>query len=191
MERPVFDTVFDGTGRKGFVLEATEYDECTFENCDFSNGDFSGIQFVECVFSGCDLSLVKLSETILRDAVFNGCKLFGVHFEHANKFGLSFRFEGCALNYSSFFQRKIPKTEFRKCQLLDTDFGECDLSGSVFDECDLKGAIFSESNLEKADFRTAYNYSIDPLDNRIGKAKFALNGLPGLLDKHDIVIENV
>jgi fluoroquinolone resistance protein len=43
--------------------------------------------------------------------------------------------------------------------------------------------------LEKADFRTAYNYSIDPEKNRIKKAKFSIFGVTGLLDKYDIEIE--
>jgi hypothetical protein len=43
--------------------------------------------------------------------------------------------------------------------------------------------------LEKADFRTAFNYSINPETNRIKKAKFSKEGLNGLLDKYDIEIE--
>jgi len=43
--------------------------------------------------------------------------------------------------------------------------------------------------LEKADFREATNYFIDPEKNRIKKAKFSLNGLPGLLIPYDIIIE--
>jgi len=49
-------------------------------------------------------------------------------------------------------------------------------------------ATFDKTMLEKADFRTAYNYSIDPDNNRIKKAKFSQSGLGGLLHKYDIVI---
>jgi fluoroquinolone resistance protein len=59
----------------------------------------------------------------------------------------------------------------------------------VFDNCDLTRATFDRSVLEKADFRTSYNYSIDPENNKIKKAKFSLLGVSGLLDKYDIAIE--
>jgi hypothetical protein len=59
----------------------------------------------------------------------------------------------------------------------------------VFDNCDLLQAIFDLSIIEKADFRTAYNYSINPEKNRIKKAKFSVLGLSGLLEHYDIEIE--
>ena len=71
----------------------------------------------------------------------------------------------------------------------ETDFSECDLTGSLFDNCDMAGATFDNSNLEKVDFTTAFNFSIDPEINRIKKAKFALPGVLGLLNKYDIIIE--
>ena len=37
--------------------------------------------------------------------------------------------------------------------------------------------------------RTAYNYAIQPDSNRIKKARFSLQGVRGLLEKYDIVIE--
>ncbi|WP_086936325.1 pentapeptide repeat-containing protein [Chamaesiphon minutus] len=59
----------------------------------------------------------------------------------------------------------------------------------MFENCDLTDAIFQYTILEKADFRTAYNYSIDPELNRIKKAKFSRSGIAGLLDKYDIDID--
>jgi uncharacterized protein YjbI with pentapeptide repeats len=77
---------------------------------------------------------------------------------------------------------------FRSCQLQETDFGACDMSNGVFDNCDLLRAIFDSTILEKADFRTAYNYSINPESNRIKKARFSISGISGLLEKYDIEI---
>ena len=48
--------------------------------------------------------------------------------------------------------------------------------------------ISDQTILEKADFRTAKNYSIDPEQNRLKKAKFSLSGVVGLLRKYDIVV---
>jgi len=50
-------------------------------------------------------------------------------------------------------------------------------------------AMFIHTNLEKADFRSAFNYSIDPETNRIRKARFSVPAVTGLLDKYDIEIE--
>lgn len=88
-------------------------------------------------------------------------------------------------SHASFFITKIKNTLFENCQLLETD-----LTGSLFDNCDLTGATFANTNLEKTDFSTAFNYSIDPDNNRIKKAKFALPAVLALLNKHDIVIVN-
>ena len=56
--------------------------------------------------------------------------------------------------------------------------------------CDLTDTKFENTVIEKADFRTSFNYSIDPYLNRIKKAKFSLTNITGLLDKYDIEIES-
>jgi fluoroquinolone resistance protein len=116
--------------------------------------------------------------------------MLGLRFENCNPFGLSVSFESCILNHSTFYHLKLKKTSFKSLKLQETDFTGCDLSGSLFDNCDLSKATFEDTNIEKADFRTSFNYSIDPESNRIKKAKFSLSGIPGLLDKHDIEIED-
>lgn len=64
-----------------------------------------------------------------------------------------------------------------------------DLSGAVFDQCDLSGAKFEGTQLEKADFRTAFHFSIDPVKNSIRKARFSSMNLEGLLHAFGIEIE--
>jgi fluoroquinolone resistance protein len=167
-----------------------EYDNCTFNNCDFSKANFSLSRFIDCTFLNCNLSLVRLGETIFRDAKFFGCKMLGLLFNDCNKFGLSFAFDNCTLNHSSFFQTRIKKTIFKNSELQEVDWTGCDLTGSVFSHCDLKDAKFENTILEKVDFRNSFNYSIDPEMNRIKKARFSLTGIAGLLDKYDIQIEN-
>jgi len=83
----------------------------------------------------------------------------------------------------------LKKTRFVNCTVSETDFTESNLSNAVFDQCDLTRAIFIHSNLEKADFRTSFNYSIDPGMNRMSKARFSLAGVAGLLDKYDIEVD--
>jgi uncharacterized protein YjbI with pentapeptide repeats len=84
--------------------------------------------------------------------------------------------------------RKLKGTVFTNCVLSEIDFTESDLRDAVFKDCDLSGSIFDNTDLQKADFRTSFNYSIDPDRNRIKKAKFSLPAVVGLLNKYDIVI---
>ena len=115
--------------------------------------------------------------------------MLGLKFESCNEFALSFSFENCILNFSTFYKTKIKKTQFKNCQLQEVDFTETDLSGARFENCDLLRAFFSSTNLESANFRTAFNYVIDPESNRMKKAKFSLLGLSGLLEKYKLDIE--
>ena len=69
------------------------------------------------------------------------------------------------------------------------NFTESDLKASILSGCDLSGAIFDQTNLEGVDFRSSMNYSIDPQLNRMKNARFSVDGVLGLLDKHDIIID--
>jgi fluoroquinolone resistance protein len=187
------DTIQDQTFNKETLLESPlikgVYENCLFNNLDLSNLNFSDYRFVDCTFSGCNLSLTKLNKTGMQDIKFIGCKMLGLHFDAVNEFGLGVGFENCMLNHSSFYNRKLKKTVFKGCAMQECDFTLSDLTGVQFDECDLLDATFDNTILEKADFRTAYNYTLDPERNRIKKARFSMNGLAGLLQKYGIQID--
>jgi len=179
----------DKTFDKNDLPVKGEYENCIFNNCNFADSDLSAFKFMDCTFNVCNFSLAKLNKTAFQDVLFKDCKMLGLRFDTLNEFGLSFSFDGCQLNHSSFYKTKIKKTVFKNSQLQGVDFTETDLTGAVFDNCNLAQAVFDHTILEKADFRTAYNYSIDPEINRIKKAKFSILGISGLLDKYDIEIE--
>jgi uncharacterized protein YjbI with pentapeptide repeats len=175
-----------------FFLEGInikEYENCIFENCIFSKTDLTDINFIECEFKNCDFSLAKVTNTAFIDVEFKGSKLLGVHFEDCNKFVISADFEGCKLNLSSFYKLNLRNIKFKDSNLQEVDFTGANLTGILFDNCNLLRAIFVSSILEKADFRTAYNYSINPESNRLSKAKFSMSGILGLLDKYNIEVE--
>ena len=132
--------------------------------------------------------LEKLMQTDLNNIVFNDCKLLGLHFDSCSEFLFTVTFNNCQLDLSSFFKRKMKNTRFQHSSLREVDFSEADLTGAIFDKCDLSGALFDHTNIEKADFRTAFNYSIDPEINQIKKAKFSATGIAGLLTKYNIEI---
>jgi len=181
--------IFERVDYTQVSLPKGEYECCRFLNCNFYSADISNITFRDCEFDGCDFSLATIKNTSLNDARFIGCKLLGVQFDECNTFLLSFQFENCLLKLTVFNKLKLKKMHFKNCNLQEADFTEVDLTSSNFENCDLKRAIFHKTVLEKVNFSTAYNYSIDPEQNRIKKARFSSIGLAGLLDKYGIVID--
>jgi fluoroquinolone resistance protein len=180
---------FNGNDFTQNQLPKGEYEACSFNGCSFADTDLSESRFINCTFKDCNLSLVKVDKASFQDAKFIGCKMLGFRFDTCHQLALSFSFDGCQLNHSSFYKTKIKKTIFRNSALKGADFGECDLTGGLFDNCELTEAMFDNTILEKADLKTSFNYAIDPERNRIRKAKFSANGVSGLLGKYDIEIE--
>ena len=182
------DMTFDAALLAEQPIERGVFEECHFTGCDFSGHDFSGNTFIDTTFSQCNLSLVPLMQTGFRDVEFSHCKMLGLRFDTCDRFGISFSFDHCQLDHSSFYQIQLKKNLFRSTRLVEADFTESDLTEALFDDCDLSGALFSRSILVKADLRTSTGYTIDPESNNLKKAKFSLSGIPGLLYKYGIEI---
>lgn len=170
-------------------LQKGEYEQCTFKKCDFSNSDLSEIRFGDCTFTECNLSMASLANIALQNVTFRNCKMLGMAFKDLNYLGFNVYFEDCILNQSSFYKAKLGKTTFKNSKLHEVIFSECNLKKSIFDGCDLFRTAFEQSILEQADFRTSYNYSINPDNNRMKKALFSRDGVVGLLDQYDIIVE--
>lgn len=170
-------------------LPKGEYENCSFIGCNFSDSDLTSFVFTQCNFDDCNISMAKVAKTAFREVVFRNCKLLGLRFDTCNGFLFSAVFKGCILNLSICYGLKLKKTIFKDCVLYEVDFTEADLSEAIFDNCDLTRAIFDASVLEGADFRTSFNYTINPQANKMKKAKFSASGINGLLYMHDIVIE--
>jgi fluoroquinolone resistance protein len=183
------DQTFEQLDLASAPVRGNTYENCAFQNCIFTEADFSEVRFIDCSFENCDLSNVNLSETAFRGVTFKACKMLGLKFEHCNPFLFAVRFEDCQLNFSSFYQCGLQKTVFQDCSLHEVDFAGADLAAADFSESDLNGAVFDDTVLDKADLRTAKNYSIDPNQNSIKKARFRPEGLIGLLWQYDIEVE--
>lgn len=184
----MFETVFDDRDFTKEPLAPGEYESCQFLRADLSGADLRDIVFIECEFRDCNLSNAKTSRTAFREVSFIKSKLLGLHFEDCIPFLQVPLFKGCDCKLASFTGMKLANIIFTSCGLQEVDFIGSDLKGAKMDGCDLSGAHFDNTNLEKADFTTAFNYSIDPEKNRIRKAKFALEGLPGLLHRYQIIV---
>ena len=167
-------------------LETAEYDGCSFMNCDLSAANLSSSRFLDCEFSNCNLSMANLDKTMLSGIKFKASKMFALRFESCNPFTMSFSFEDCQLNLSTFYECKVKKTVFRRSVLHEVDFSGADLTSSVFEECDLRDAKFQQTILRGSDFSSSYNFIIDPELNQVRHARFSLAGLPGLLNKYQI-----
>jgi len=113
----------------------------------------------------------------------------GIQFHLCTDFLFSVSFQDSVLDYSSFSNKKMPKTKFNTCSMKEVSFIGTNLTNSTFENCNLDNAIFNDTQLAGVDFRTAYNYKIDPEFNPMRKAKFSTQGIVGLLDKYDIKIE--
>ncbi|WP_125719453.1 pentapeptide repeat-containing protein [Flavobacterium ustbae] len=165
-----------------------EFEDCVFKNCDFSNSNFNSNTFLDCEFIDCNLSMTSLAETSLKNVTFKNCKLLGIAFNECDDFLFQVHFDECVLDYALFSNKKMPKTQFINSSVREVTFIGTNLTNSVFDNCNLDGAIFNETQLAGVDFRTAYNYKIDPEFNPMKKARFSTEGIVGLLDKYDIKI---
>jgi uncharacterized protein YjbI with pentapeptide repeats len=79
-------------------------------------------------------------------------------------------------------------TTFTDSSLVAVDFMSTNLTAVLFSNCDLYRSEFEKAIADK-DFRTSYNYSIDPTKTKLKKAQFSIDGLKGLLTKYDIIVE--
>lgn len=170
-------------------LEQADYESCNFIDCIFSSANLSSYSFEDCSFENCDFSNTKITNTAFKNVSFKNCKLIGLQFDECNPFLLEFNFNGCMLNYASFYQLKIKETRFNRCIMHEVDFSETDLSKAIFSECDLAGAVFNFTNLQKADLRNSINLYLNPEQNKLAGAHFSLDMLPGLLSKYNIEVD--
>lgn len=170
-------------------INAVDFEQCEFVDCHFNSIDLSEINFIDCQFNTSDLSLAKIENTSFQNVTFNNCKMIGFNLTDCNQFGLKVKFDACTLNESSFYNIQLPKTHFKDCQLKNVDFGYANISQSYFENCDLQQAIFDQTNLEKSNWTTAYNFIINPNENKIKNAKFSKENCIGLLHHFQIKID--
>jgi uncharacterized protein YjbI with pentapeptide repeats len=183
------DQTFEHYQGQNTRIANKEFDGCHFVNCQFSGCDFSGSIFTDCTFTECNLSMAQLAGVQMASAVFKNCKMLGLRFEACSDFLFAVAFDHCALDFSSFARKKMPKTTFAGCSLKEVSFIETDLSQADFDRADLTLAVFNQTQLAGADFTTARNFTIDPQYNPMKKARFSSHGLIGLLSQYDIKLD--
>ncbi|SNC77047.1 Pentapeptide repeat-containing protein [Hymenobacter gelipurpurascens] len=166
-----------------------EFEHYHFIGFDLTQAILSGRNFSDCLFENCNLAGASIGNTSFQNVAFEGCKLIGLQFHACRDFLFGVHFDKCQLDYASFLGKAMPNTRFVGCSLKEVDFTQTDLSRAVFADCQLQGAIFEQTRLAGADFTTARQVLLDPGQNDLQQARFALSGLPGLLTKYELIIE--
>lgn len=180
---------FHGQDYMRQLLHGREFDTCTFAGCDFSYADLTGCVFSDCTFDGCRMMLTVMTDAVLRRVLFKNSDLRGIDFEAVAEFGFGIACESSRLDNCSFVRRKMKDTPFHGGELRECYFAGCDLSGTVFDGCLMTGTTFEHCDLSGVDLRTAIGYVVNPLDNRVAKARFSEHNLTGLVCSLDVIVE--
>ncbi len=169
-------------------LNFKEFEQCTFRHCDFSVCNFIAVIFIDCQFYDCNFNGAQINHVALRSVDFFGCHMKDVNFSMCDKLIFEISFTDCVLDFSKFYTLKIKETVFRNCSLVAVDFMGTDLTSVLFDRCDLYRSEFDKAVAVKTNFKTSFNYNIDPKKTKLFKAIFSLSGVKGLLFKHDIIV---
>ncbi|MFC1522013.1 pentapeptide repeat-containing protein [Elusimicrobiota bacterium] len=179
--------IFSGLDLSEHKVSDAEFEGCAFKKCTLTKASLGGCRFIDCSFEDCDLSLVKMRKARLRNVGFRDSKLIGINWAELDC-AYSMKFEKCLLNYSIFSGLDLRGIQMLECSIHEADFSDCNISNAVFTHTDFLGTRFSNTNLKLADFSKATRYRINPLNNKIGKAKFSLPEAVGLLSGLDIEI---
>jgi uncharacterized protein YjbI with pentapeptide repeats len=183
------ENVLTGYDAPQLLALGREFEQYRFVGCDLSEANLANLRFEDCLFERCNLSSTRLQNTGLQNVAFADCKLLGVSFATCQDMLLVLHFDRCQLRYASFAGKRLAGTRFTACSLVEADFTNADLSRADFAACDLTNAVFHHTQLTEADFTAAHGFIIDPEANTLTGARFALSGLPRLLDKYGLVVE--
>lgn len=170
---------------QNIAIEGSEFYDCSFEACKLVGASLQRCRLVDCRFSHCDLSLLQVPDSSFSALQFADCKIVGVDWTRARwgSAALSepFSFLRSALNHSTFIGLALPRLQVIECSCREVDFREADLREADFAGTDLEASLFQHTGLTHADFSRARNYHINPAENSLRGAKFALPEAMALL----------
>jgi fluoroquinolone resistance protein len=186
------DQVFKEACLEQAQLVSSEFYDCSFIRCSFVESVFRACRFVNCTFQQCDLSLFQVPHSAFSATRFEDSKIIGVDWTQADWPAARLRdplgFLKCVISHSTFIGLKLQAIQIKACVAADVDFREADLSKADFTGTDLSESLFSSTDLTEADLSRARNYHIDPDQNVLKQARFALPEAMSLLYSMDIVL---
>lgn len=168
------EVLFSGIDFSLHDISGHNFEACRFKHSLFNEADLTETVFRDVLFEECQWVMTGVDHATLGDVRFESCKIMGVNFSSCNDFGFSVDYRESVLDSLVFSRQGLRKTLFRDCRIVRTDFSDCDLRDADFNGTRFEEVVFSGCNLEKADFREAAGYEIDPMENRIRRARFRL-----------------
>jgi len=192
-EEEYYDQIFDDVQLAKDETLTGRFSDCTFINCTFESAIVRNCRFSGCRFLECNLSLAQIPGSSFPGTRFEKSKLIGVDWTQGNwsqsEFSNLAGFFDCVLSHSTFIGIRLKGIQIKKCIANEVDFREADLSKVNFGGTDLDKSIFGSTNLSEADLSSARNYPIDPGNNLLKGAKFALPEAMALLYSMDIILK--
>lgn len=188
-----YDQTFDALSQSESTISNASFENCKFLDCHFDDSTFQRCKFVDCTFKSCSMNLIKLTSTSFNEVEFFDCKLTGVNWSGITLplicITSPLHFISCDLSFSSFYELCLPELTLSNCKAKDVDFRLVDLTNANLSNSDLEKAQFLKTNLTAADLRDAVNYVINPMDNKLTKAKFSYPEAVNLLLSFGIEVE--
>ncbi|MBN1313009.1 MAG: pentapeptide repeat-containing protein [Anaerolineae bacterium] len=187
------DEFFEALDAEGGQISSCEFYDCRFERCSFVEAAFLDCRFVNCQFQHCDLSMMNIEGSSFSSTQFEHSKVLGIDWTRGAWPEIQVKgplvFKECVLTHSTFIGLAMKEAQYLACVARNVDFREATLAKADFSDTDLSGSHFINTDLREADFRSAYNYQINPAQNKIDKAKFTLPEAMSLLYSLDIVLD--
>jgi len=183
------DKTFKFEDFSGISFLGCSFSNCSFESCNFTESSWKNAKFCYCSFRNCHISLVNLKGCRLQEVLFEECKIIGAEFFKCNTdFIFSIDIKKSFIQYCNFSDLDMRKTSFIESKMYNCTFVNTCLIEADFSKTDLQATLFRHCNLTKSNFCGALNYVIDPLVNKVKKAKFSFPEVMGLLKGFDIQI---
>jgi fluoroquinolone resistance protein len=188
-ERQQFsDETFSRLTVGGENIAGKIFEKCAFEKCRFLECVFTGCKFVDCTFANSMLSAVKFVDCSFLETSFADSKVIGTDWTKAANLR-ALAFSKCDVTLSNFSFLKLPSFSLTDCMAKEASFLEADCANANMEGTDFESCTFLKTNLTGANFKRAFNYSIDFNYNVLKKAKFSMPEAASLLQGLDIVIE--
>lgn len=188
-----YDQIFEKVHLEANTTLSATFTDCEFVKCTLTSVTLNNCRFSGCTFLECDLSLAQIPGCSFPATRFEKSKLIGINWTLADwslpGFQKLIGFYDCVLNHSTLIGLELENLQIINCIVHEVDFRETNCSKADFKGTDFAKSIFGNTNLTKADLSQARNYAIDPGNNILKKAKFALPEAMSLLYNMDIILK--
>lgn len=190
-----YDKHFSNLDLEKIELQNKTFENCYFDKINFSEAKIIACKFVDCEFEFCNLTAAQINQSSFSEVIFDECKLIGINWIQAKwpsiQLTSPIKFYRSNISHSSFYELDLTEIVIEECKAQQVDFREGDFSDGVFTLTDFEGSLFMHSKLHAADFIDAINYSINPLENDIRKAKFSMPDAINLLHSFEIELQGI